>query len=94
MLRDSLRQLGISAEVFNQHSAGAGGEIPLTDVWPEIWIAREDQFELAMQVIREFEISQSEQCDDALKLCSQCNEENPGNFECCWSCGADLGALD
>ncbi|MFT5115275.1 MAG: hypothetical protein ACI8P9_004619 [Parasphingorhabdus sp.] len=89
MLRDMLRDSGIAAEVFNQHSSGAMGEIPATEVWPEIWIHEELHVEFATKLMNNYEVQRNSlaQVD---RLCKECGEQNPGNFDFCWQCNTAI----
>lgn len=87
LLRDRLRRAGIAAEVFNEHAAGALGEIPFTHAYPEVWVADED-WAAARASLAEF----SAVAPQADWTCPACGETNPGSFESCWRCGAERPA--
>lgn len=82
-----LGQAGIEAKVFNENAQGGMGEIPFTHAYPEVWLVDERDSERAVEVIRQFERPGTHV---AAVRCAACNEENPGNFQLCWSCGAAL----
>ncbi len=78
---------GLSVEVRGETLAPLSGEIPSTETWVELWLP-EEEVERAKELLAELE-------DDGEKAqreveCPRCHEENPGNFELCWSCGVDL----
>ncbi|MCK7583346.1 MAG: DUF2007 domain-containing protein [Chromatiales bacterium] len=41
IVRGLLAAAGIDARVLNEYAPGAGGELPLTEVGPEVWIEDE-----------------------------------------------------
>lgn len=87
LVRGLLGQAGIEAEVFNENAQGGMGEIPFTHAYPEVWIVDEGDAARAREVIRQFE---RPDVHAATLRCSRCAEDNPGNFQLCWSCGEDL----
>lgn len=82
-----LKRNDIDAHVFNENAQGAVGELPANHGWPEIWIEDEANREAAARVVAAFERSDAHA--DAI-TCARCQEENPGSFEICWSCGSAL----
>ena len=77
----------ISAAVFNENAHGAAGELPITEVWPEVWIEDDRHRVEACSIIERYEATTS---DSTRMPCAQCGEINPGNFELCWRCGRML----
>jgi Putative prokaryotic signal transducing protein len=82
-----LGQAGVSARVFNENAQGGVGEIPFVHAWPEVWLEDEADTERALELIRGFEQGKDTEGQVA---CPACGESNPGNFEVCWKCGAQL----
>ena len=77
----------IPAAVFNENAHGAVGELPINEVWPEVWVKDDHHRSEARSIIERYETaSSSEMCT----TCAQCGESNPGNFELCWCCGVIL----
>ncbi len=87
LLRGLLGQAGIDAKVFNENAQGGMGEIPFTHAYPEVWIVDEGDTVRAREVIRQFERPGP---PPATLCCPACAEDNPGNFQLCWSCGESL----
>jgi len=81
-----LQQAHIDARVLNANAQGGLGEIPFTQTWPEIWVDDERDAARARALIDAYQSAPLA----AAKVCPQCREQNPGNFECCWNCGAVL----
>jgi hypothetical protein len=81
-----LEQAGIEFVIRNQYLSGAMGELPITECWPEIWVADEREFEQAMEIVR---IATTELSDQSGPWQCSCGEPNEGQFGSCWKCGGD-----
>ena len=77
----------IPAVVFNESAHGAAGELPITEVWPEVWIEDDCHRSEARSIIERYEANLSSETGAP---CAECGESNPGNFELCWYCGMML----
>lgn len=86
LLRDRLDAEGIAVVIFNEHSAGAVGELPCNEALPELWLPDHAQFARARTLLLDYEHAASAPPRD----CPKCQEVNPGNFELCWRCGGAL----
>ncbi len=87
LLAGMLAQAGIESRIFNQHSQGALGEIPLGETYPELWLADERDLGLAQKLLSAYE----RPVDSTQELpCGRCGESNPVNFSLCWRCGEPL----
>jgi hypothetical protein len=73
--------------IRNRDLQGALGELPLT-LLPEVYVLDDADYEVARDHIEELE-SQSDAISREL-VCKSCGETNPGNFELCWKCRAEL----
>ena len=82
-----LARHGIAARLFHENLAGATGEIPFIETWPEIWLLDPADETRAREILRDYETTPAE---SGQVFCPVCKEANPGNFETCWKCGADL----
>ena len=87
LLRGLLAQSGIDARVFNENAQGGMGEIPFTHAYPEVWLVNPADLARARAIIGQFECPQASAAEIR---CPGCAEENPANFQVCWSCGAAL----
>lgn len=83
-----LEQADISYIVRNQYLSGAFGELPATEVWPEIWINHDEDYEKAMAIVSEA----TTPIPDAGPWRCECGEHNEGQFASCWKCGKDRDA--
>ena len=79
----------IPAAVFNENAHGAAGELPITETWPEVWIKDDRHCSEARSIIARYETASS---GETRPRWGQCGENNPGNFELCWYCGAMLSS--
>ena len=73
----------IPAAVFNENAHGAAGELPITEVWPEVWIKEDRHCSGARSIIERYETASS---SEMRATCAQCGESNPVNFQMCWYC--------
>lgn len=83
-LKNLLEHQNIKCIVRNDGLNSAAGELPPTDLWPEIWLERERDIEKAKKIIEEA-------IEGDIKatswFCFECNETNEPAFEICWKCG-------
>ena len=75
---------GIPAFLKNEHLGGIIGEMPFQEVWPELWVEKDLDYDRALQLIDAATI-ESETPTTAWH-CRYCGEENEGQFAACWSC--------
>ena len=87
LIQQMLEKESIQARVFNEHAYGAAGELPITEVWPEVWIDDDRNFPAARFIIERYETTTN--CEIVVP-CAQCKEQSPKNFDLCWYCGAAL----
>ena len=83
--KNLLESEGIPAFVRNEHLGSIIGEMPFQEVWPELWIRNDLDYDRALELLdRDTLIRESPQ---ASWRCANCHEENEGQFAACWSCG-------
>lgn len=87
IVMDLLLHAGIKVRLFNENAQGALGEIPFTHAYPDIWVTNDNDAERGKEIVGRYERSP---VDTGIKFCNACGEENPGNFQLCWQCGAGL----
>ncbi len=85
--RNLLESEGIASEIKNAILGGIAGEMPLDQVWPELWVIDDLNYERARQLIDEAVIEESPQ---EPWTCRKCGEQNEGQFAACWNCGVSL----
>ena len=69
----------------NELLSGGVGELPPTEVWPELWVVNNDDKEIAKKLVDGF--LQSIKANPQIWVCSNCGEKIEGSFNICWSCG-------
>jgi hypothetical protein len=77
---------GIPAFVRNEHLGGIVGEMPFQEVWPELWVENDLDYDRALQLIDSTKILG--ESPSAPWHCRSCEAENEGQFAACWQCGA------
>jgi Putative prokaryotic signal transducing protein len=81
--RNVLTAAGIESEMRNQYLAGALGDLPMLETWPQLWV--EDPMESAALLALEKAATAP---SGASWTCSQCGEQLEPQFITCWRCGA------
>jgi hypothetical protein len=81
--RNVLIAAGIDSELRNQYLAGAMGDLPMLETWPQLMV--EDDLEKA--ALRALEKAAAAPAG-APWTCSQCGESLEPQFITCWRCGA------
>ena len=84
--RNLLISEGIPAFLRNEHFGSIMGEVPFQEVWPELWVENDLDYDRALQLIDAAKIA--DESPSAPWRCRQCSEENEGQFSVCWKCGA------
>ncbi len=79
--RNLLLVAGIESELRNQYLAGAMGELPMLETWPQL-----DADEVrALRVLREA----AAPARGSAWVCEVCGERSEPQFTSCWRCGTD-----
>ena len=76
--------------IRNEHTTTSGvTEIPIPDLYPNLCVIYDEDYQRAWEILN---IAIKENAENMNKeiTCSSCGEVNPGNFEICFACGADL----
>ncbi len=53
MLKERLERAGIPCTIKNQYSSSLSGEVPFTEVFPELWVVRDIDNDQALELIEE-----------------------------------------
>jgi hypothetical protein len=85
--KNVLESEGIPCRIKNEYLGGIAGEMPLTEIWPELWVINELDYDRAKQLIDAAIVDESPQRS---WKCKKCGEENEGQFAACWNCGSAL----
>ena len=81
--RNVLESEGIRTEIRNQNLGGVLGEVPFTEVWPQLWVKPLD----AQRALEIIEAARSEPVAGDPWRCSGCGADNEPQFAACWQCG-------
>lgn len=85
-----LEDAGIPSIVRNKHLTMSGlTEIPIPEFFPALCVINDEDYDRAMELIR-CRYEENIAGADLEKKCPGCAEVNPGNFDVCWSCGAEF----
>jgi len=85
-LRNLLLSEGIESEVRIPFLAAAGGDLPITECWSQLWIVNDEDLDRAMKLIDGTRLTGAPSSESW--KCPQCGEEIEGQFEACWRCGS------
>ncbi len=83
-LYNLLESEGVACRMKNEFLYSAAGEIPPTEIWPELWVEEAD-FDEAKTIMTE---ALADKSDLPKWHCHKCGEWIEGQFDLCWSCGA------
>lgn len=89
MLKDRLERAGIPCTIKNQRSSCLAGEIPFTEVFPELWVLRDVDCDRALELVEEKSVF--DEPSHAGWACAACGEHHDGQFGTCWKCGRERG---
>ena len=81
--RNVLESEGIRTEIRNQNLGGVVGEVPFTEVWPQLWVRPLDA-QRAREIIDELDAAP---VDGEPWRCASCEADNEAQFAACWRCG-------
>ena len=79
-----LLERNIQCVIRNEFASSVMGEVPFLDVWPELWLLDDSQYNDAVVLLKEIQEVPVNKID---WKCGTCQEINPGNFDICWQCG-------
>jgi hypothetical protein len=81
--RNVLVTAGIHCELRNQYLAGALGDLPMMETWPQLYVDDGDE-RFALSALARAASAPS----GSDWICSGCGEELEPQFTQCWRCGA------
>lgn len=84
--RNVLITAGIRCELRNQYLAGAMGDLPMMETWPQLYVDDADE-SYALSVLARAASAQT----GAPWICDECKEQLEPQFTCCWRCGHERG---
>jgi hypothetical protein len=86
-LRNILEQAGIPCTVKNQYNAMLAGGVPFVEVFPEIWVLRDEDVPAAKDIVGHW--SKATPVEGSSWRCKQCGENHDKEFTSCWKCGQE-----
>lgn len=84
--KNLLTSEGIPAFIRNEHFGSIMGEVPFQEVWPELWVRNDLDYDRALQLIDSAGIASESPAEPW--HCPRCGTENEGQFGACWQCGS------
>ena len=84
-IKDLLEEKGIKSIIKNEFLSGGVGELPPTEVWPELWVMNIEDKAPAKRIVEAF--VESIKSNPQSWECISCGEKIEGQFNICWSCG-------
>ena len=81
--KNVLESEGIEAFIRNEHLGSIVGEMPFQEVWPQLWVRNDLDYDRALQLI---DRAVTDESPAAAWKCKNCGAENEGQFAACWSC--------
>ncbi|HWX33638.1 MAG TPA: DUF2007 domain-containing protein [Steroidobacteraceae bacterium] len=81
--RNVLLTAGIQSELRNQYLAGALGDLPMMETWPQLYVEDADE-QLALRALARAAAAPT----GAPWTCDQCGEVLEPQFTSCWRCGS------
>jgi hypothetical protein len=76
--------------VKNQQGSTLAGEVPFIEVFPELWIVKNEDHDRAKELMSAW--AKAEEKPSADWTCSECGEKHSGGFTACWKCGREKGS--
>lgn len=84
--RNLLGSEGIPSFIRNEYLGAIAGEMPFEEVWPELWVRNDLDYDRARQLIDGTTLASESPAFPW--RCRSCGTENEGQFAACWNCGA------
>ncbi len=82
--RNVLITAGIRCELRNQYLAGALGDLPMMETWPQLYVDDDDE-RFALSALARAAAAPA----GTAWICSGCGEELEAQFTQCWRCGSE-----
>jgi len=79
-----LESAGLRVHVKNLCASIATGELPFTQMYPELWVVDDSDYQRALDILRPYHLHEFPIGADW--RCPECGEEVAGTFEECWNC--------
>ncbi len=86
-LKELLEKSGIACTIKNQQGSSLAGEVPFTEVFPELWVINNADLDRAKDLLEEQ--ANDKEANSLVWRCAGCGEQHVGQFTACWKCGRD-----
>jgi rubrerythrin len=86
-LKNIMEHSDIPCTIKNQQTAGLAGEVPFVEVFPELWVLRDEDLENAKDILENW--GKAKPAQEREWLCPNCGETIEKEFTACWNCGTD-----
>jgi hypothetical protein len=83
--KNLLASEGIESFIRNEHLASIVGEMPFQEVWPELWVRNDLDYDRALQLLDRATLEA--ESPGSPWRCPACGTEVEGQFAACWNCG-------
>lgn len=93
LLESILESRGIATCVEHSRENDALGiqQLGAARLQPTLCVVNDGDYESALAILREHLAEEEVKSREEIS-CPTCGETNPGNFEICWKCGAQIGS--
>ena len=89
-LKELLDKAGIPCTIRNQQGSSLAGVVPFVEVFPELWVVNDADFDRAKGLLEEQ--ASGDDIERPIWVCSGCGEKHAGLFTACWKCGRENDA--
>jgi Putative prokaryotic signal transducing protein len=83
--RNVLLMSGIQSELRNQYLAGALGDLPMLETWPQLYVEDADE-QIALRALARAAAAPTGEA----WTCGECGEVLEPQFTSCWHCGSNV----
>ena len=85
--KELLDQGEIPCTIKNQRSNMLGGEVPFVEVFPELWVLQDEDFEQAQKLLKDWD--EAKPLETTSWTCASCGEIHQKEFTTCWKCNQE-----
>jgi hypothetical protein len=89
-LKELLSTDGILCTIRNQQGSSLAGEVPFVEVFPELWVINDADFDRAKELLEEQ--GSEDEVERPTWVCAGCGERHGALFTACWKCGHENDA--
>lgn len=93
-LQTLLEAEGIKTEIRNLGGSSAAGELPFTQVYPELWVVNNADEDRAKALVAQYRNTEAAEVHGPDWTCPVCKERVEGVFSQCWNCGAPAPSVE